>query len=95
MNCETCLTVDEHIEATHFCKTCHNPDPMCGTCAKHHIRQKPYKDHEICADIDQIPNKEHTDWYYVEFSCTNIFSNVYIFLYNVVPFKKHSFFILK
>lgn len=61
--CELCSTDEEHVEATHFCKTCDDPDPLCGMCAKHHLKQKLSKNHEMCADIEQFPNKEKTEWY--------------------------------
>lgn len=61
--CTLCSTVDEHVEATHFCKTCEDPDLLCGTCAKHHQNQTLSKNHEMCADIKQFPNKERKEWY--------------------------------
>lgn len=63
--CKRCSTVDEPVQATHFCKTCDNPDPWCVKCAKRHLKQKFSKSHEMCADIEQFPNKEQEEWYLV------------------------------
>lgn len=60
--CEHCSKHDEEVEATCFCKTCDDPDPLCITCAKHHLRQTLSKDHEMCTDIEQFPNKERKEW---------------------------------
>eukprot|EP00105_Crassostrea_gigas_P040346 XP_019924494.1 PREDICTED: major surface trophozoite antigen 11-like [Crassostrea gigas] len=60
--CEPCSTDDLHVEATHFCKTCDDPDPLCKTCSKHHLKQKLTKNHEICAEIKEL-QKEQKKWY--------------------------------
>lgn len=62
--CDLCSIEDEY-EATHFCKTCEDPDPLCETCAKRHLREKPFRSHEMCSDIEQFPNKEKKEWYLV------------------------------
>lgn len=68
--CEICITDNELVEATHFCKTCDDPDPLCGTCAKIHLRHKLIKNHEICADIEHFPYKEKKEWYLILISNT-------------------------
>lgn len=40
------------IKAAQYCKTCDEPDPLCNDCAKHHIRQKASRNHELCNDIE-------------------------------------------
>lgn len=64
--CKLCSTDDEPVEATEFCKTCHDPDPLCGKCAERHLKQKLSTNHEMCADIEQIPNKEQKEWYLMD-----------------------------
>lgn len=47
MLCEPCFSENQQVEAAHFCKTCDDPELLCETCAKHHTKQKPFKDHEL------------------------------------------------
>lgn len=65
VQCEPCSIDDEHVEATHFCKTCDDPEPLCGTCSKHHLKQKLSKNHEMCADIEQFPNEKKNERYFL------------------------------
>ena len=52
--CDPCLLGDVTSEATGFCKTCNDPEPLCRVCAVMHTRQKATKDHEICDDMKQF-----------------------------------------
>lgn len=52
--CEPCFSENQHVQATHFCKTCDEPELLCDTCAKHHTKQKPFKDHKLSKDIGDI-----------------------------------------
>lgn len=63
--CEPCSTDNVQIEATRFCKTCDDPEPVCETCAKHHLRQKLSKDHEMCININEFRNREPKERYLV------------------------------
>lgn len=83
--CEFCAIDDEYVEATHFCKTCDDPDPWCGTCANHHLKHKLSKDHELCADIKQFPNKEQKEWYLeivinIKFVCDQFYPKCFEFV---------------
>ena len=49
--CDPCKYGKLKTEATMFCKTCDDPDPLCKECAKLHTRQKATRGHEICDDI--------------------------------------------
>ena len=55
--CEQCLLDDTKTEATRFCQSCIDPEPMCETCAKLHIRQKNSRDHELCQDLQKMSKK--------------------------------------
>lgn len=52
--CEPCSTEDLQIQATHLCKTCENPEPLCETCAKNHTKQKLCRDHQISGDVREL-----------------------------------------
>lgn len=52
--CETCLYEDVQTKATHYCKTCDVPEPLCNDCAKQHTRQKLSRDHKLCDDIREF-----------------------------------------
>lgn len=54
VECGPCLHDNEKVRATHFCKTCADPEPFCKTCAKQHTRQKTFKDHTICENIREF-----------------------------------------
>lgn len=60
--CEPCSTADEQVKATHFCRTCDDPEPLCETCSEHHLKQKLSKNHELCADTEQFQNQELKKW---------------------------------
>ena len=57
--CEQCLLDDTKTEATRFCRSCQDPEPMCEICAKQHIRQKDSRDHEICQDLQMMSKKTY------------------------------------
>ena len=46
------------MKATHFCKTCDEPEPMCANCAQLHTRQKATKGHEINDDLRQFTERQ-------------------------------------
>ena len=54
--CDPCLSGDERIAATGFCKTCEEPEALCDGCAKQHTRQKATKGHEISNDLTILTN---------------------------------------
>ena len=54
--CDPCLFGNVKTEATRFCKTCLDPEPLCEVCAQLHTRQKATKNHMMCEDIRQFPN---------------------------------------
>lgn len=54
--CNPCSNDSKEVQATHFCKTCEDPEPLCEMCAKQHTRHKLSKDHKICADIEEYPD---------------------------------------
>lgn len=53
--CNPCFIDNRQLSATHFCKTCVDPEPLCETCAKEHIRQQMSRYHEICENIRNFP----------------------------------------
>lgn len=42
------------VKATHFCKTCEDPEALCGACAKQHTRQKLFREHQLCGEIQDF-----------------------------------------
>lgn len=63
LKCEPCYTEDILVLATHFCKTCDDPEPLCETCAKHHTKQRLYRNHQISEDIREFQNIKQKTWY--------------------------------
>lgn len=57
MICIPCSNNSKEVEATHFCKTCEDSDPLCEMCAKDHTRYKMTKNHKIRAEMTEFPNK--------------------------------------
>lgn len=55
--CEPCSSENLQVQATHFCKTCEDPELLCDTCAKHHAKQKAYKHHEFSNDIGEFQKR--------------------------------------
>lgn len=64
MTCHPCSNEEKDVKATHFCKTCENPEPLCEMCAKEHTRQKMAKDHEICTNISEFPTAQLNTRYF-------------------------------
>lgn len=58
MFCDPCLYADIKIKATHYCKTCDDPEPLCNDCARQHTRQKLSRHHEICDNIGEFDNNK-------------------------------------
>lgn len=56
--CDPCLYGDIKIKATHYCKTCDVPEPLCHDCAKQHTRQKSSRDHKLGDDIGKFYEKD-------------------------------------
>lgn len=56
MFCGLCLFENIENKASMYCKTCKDPEPLCKECAKHHIRERGTRDHEICNDLEEICN---------------------------------------
>lgn len=52
--CVPCTFKKLRNEATRFCKTCEDPEPMCETCAEHHTLQQISRNHELSADIQEL-----------------------------------------
>ena len=52
--CESCLFDNTLKTATHFCKSCKDPEPLCKSCAQQHTRQKATRGHEICNDLQEF-----------------------------------------
>lgn len=61
--CEPCSNEDKAITATHFCKSCYDPEPLCESCAKEHSRQKISKYHILCDKIEEFPLIKTKLWY--------------------------------
>lgn len=61
--CELCFNENKQITATHFCKTCNDPEPLCEACAKEHIRQKISKDHSLSDEIEDFHQSKANVWY--------------------------------
>lgn len=55
MKCNPCSNDLIMSNATHFCKTCEDPEPLCESCAVQHTRQKIAKDHDICDNMANFP----------------------------------------
>lgn len=78
MVCEPCFAEDLQVQATQFCKTCDDPEPLCETCAKHHLRQKISRNHELCGNIREFRFKETQDWYLILLLIQFIFSQLIV-----------------
>lgn len=73
--CIPCTFKKLQNEASSFCKTCEDPEPMCETCAEHHTLQQISRDHELCADIQELFSRFDKPCVYV------IDSYIFVFLY--------------
>lgn len=54
VDCDPCSIENINVKATHFCKTCADPEPLCDKCAKQHTRQKICRDHKMCKDVREF-----------------------------------------
>lgn len=61
--CNPCFFENIQVKATHFCRTCEDPEPLCKTCAREHIRHKISRDHEISDNIREFPNQSQNNRY--------------------------------
>ena len=52
--CIPCCRETIEADATKYCITCKDPEPLCDFCAQHHTRRKESKDHEISDDLQQL-----------------------------------------
>ena len=52
MICIPCSFAKENNNATAFCLSCPHPEPMCGECAEHHIRE--IESHKLCQDLKKL-----------------------------------------
>lgn len=50
--CTQCLFENIKTKAVQYCENCDEPEPLCNDCAKHNIRQKTSRNHELCNDIE-------------------------------------------
>lgn len=57
-HCNPCSYGDIIVRATHFCRTCENPEPLCENCSTQHVRQRKSRHHQICENIKEIPNED-------------------------------------
>lgn len=55
--CNPCFFENIQVKATHFCRTCEDPEPLCKTCAREHVRHKISRNHEISDNIREFPNQ--------------------------------------
>lgn len=83
MLCEPCITENQLIQATHFCRTCNDPELLCESCAKHHTKQKPFKGHQLSKDIGDFRKR-----YLAKSVTKQILGFTYIFKRNIFSIKK-------
>lgn len=57
-NCNPCFYGNIIVRATHFCRTCEDPEPLCENCSTQHVRHKISRHHQICEDIKEFPYKD-------------------------------------
>lgn len=63
VECDPCFIENIHVKATHFCKTCDDPEPLCDECAKQHTRQKICRDHEMCKNLLEFLRFRSKNWF--------------------------------
>lgn len=84
MLCIPCSNDSKEVQATHFCKTCEDPEPLCEMCANQHNRHKVSKDHEICPDIEEYPDPQQNIRYinisFLCFSCMKDHTDINFYL---------------
>lgn len=61
--CVPCSFQHINVKATHICKICKNPEPLCENCSDHHTLQKLTRNHQMCEDIQQFLKPELNAWY--------------------------------
>ena len=54
VKCMPCNFDGDDSDATAFCLTCKEPEPMCSQCAAQHTRERKTRGHEICNDIEKL-----------------------------------------
>lgn len=62
--CEPCSSEGSQVQATHFCETCDDPEPLCDTCAKNHNKQKLSKYHTLSKNMQDFKNR-YSKVYYI------------------------------
>lgn len=65
--CVPCSFQHVKVKATHICKICENPEPLCEICSEHHTLQKMTRNHQMCEDIQQFLKPELNAWYGIVF----------------------------
>lgn len=82
MFCEPCFSVDLEIQATHFFKTCDDPESLCLTWANHHTKQMLTKNHELSDNMQEFQKRKYSKKYH------NLFMKIlFIFTKNYVYSK--------
>lgn len=91
VECDPCFIENIHVKATHFCKTCVDPEPLCDECAKQHTRQKTCRDHELCKDVEEFLKFQSKNWYVRFFHFNLVYKTILIdiFQYTIIMHKKH------
>ncbi|XP_062611155.1 uncharacterized protein LOC134273000 [Saccostrea cucullata] len=54
VKCIPCKYENESNNATSFCQTCNEPEPMCSTCATQHTRERKTRNHKLCSDLEKL-----------------------------------------
>lgn len=49
--CEPCRSADKKVQASGYCLTCDDPEPLCPSCAEQHTAMKLTRDHTLSFDI--------------------------------------------
>lgn len=52
--CIPCCRETIEADATKYCRTCEDPEPLCDVCAQHHTCRKETKEHGISDDLQQL-----------------------------------------
>lgn len=55
--CVPCSSEKKQVLADFFCKTCDDPEPLCEDCAYQHAKQKLSRNHELCDDLKEMPER--------------------------------------
>lgn len=76
--CNLCLNNNKKVIATHYCKTCAGPEPLCEQCAKQHARQKACKDHKLSGNIRKFV-EHYTNKRYINHSLSYKWFNIWLF----------------